>query len=310
MSTIKILFAGTPEFARVSLQALVESGNTPYKVLTQPDRRAGRGKRVTASPVKQYAESVHIEVMQPVTLKDPEVVAELTALKPDVIVVAAYGLLLPQAVLDIPAAGCLNVHASLLPRWRGAAPIQQAILQGDQQSGICLMGMEAGLDTGPVYAERATEIGINETAGELHDRLAALGGDLLVEKLQLIVAGNLSAERQDDALARYAAKIKKTDACIDWSNDAEMILRQIRAYNPTPGAFFQSQDEVIKCWQAELLVGANGDPGNVLGVDKFGIDVACGVGAIRLLQLQLPGRNRITGAEFSAQSTLTDARFG
>jgi methionyl-tRNA formyltransferase len=310
MNAMKILFAGTPDFARVSLQALVDSGNKPYKVLTQPDRRAGRGKRITASSVKQYAESVHIEVMQPETLKDSEVVTELSALQPDVIVVAAYGLLFPQAVLDIPAAGCLNVHASLLPRGRGAAPIQQAILQGDQQTGICLMGMEVGLDTGPVYAKRAIDIGINETAGELHDRLAALGGDLLVEKLQPIVEGNLYAEIQDDALATYAEKMKKTDACIDWSSDAEMILRQIRAYNPAPGAFFQSQDEVIKCWQAELLPDTNGDAGNVLGVDKFGVDVACGIGAIRLLQLQRPGRNRITGAEFAAQSILTDAWFG
>jgi len=310
MSTMKILFAGTPDFARVSLQALVESGNKPHKVLTQPDRRAGRGKRVTASPVKQYATSVDIDVLQPVTLKDPDVVAELTALQPDVIVVAAYGLLLPQAVLDIPAAGCVNVHASLLPRWRGAAPIQQAILQGDQQTGVCLMSMEAGLDTGPVFAKRAIEIGVNETAGELHDRLAALGGELLSEKLQLIVQGKLTAEKQDDANATYAAKIKKSDACIDWSSAAQLILRQIRAYNPTPGAFFQWQDEVIKCWQAELLPDAIGDAGEVLQTSKFGVDVACGNGAIRLLELQRPGRNRVTGAEFAAQSTLIDARLG
>lgn len=310
MSTMKILFAGTPDFARVSLQALVASGNQPYKVLTQPDRRAGRGKRVTASPVKQYAESVDIEVLQPVTLKNSELVAELAALQPDVIVVAAYGLLLPQAALDIPAAGCVNVHASLLPRWRGAAPIQQAILQGDQQTGICLMSMEAGLDSGPVYAKRTIEIGVNETAGELHDRLAVLGGDLLVEKLQLIVQGKLPPEIQDDALATYAAKINKTDACIEWSSDAELILRQIRAYNPTPGACFQWQNEVIKCWQAELLPDANGDAGNVLGVDKFGVEVACGTGAVRLLELQRPGRNRITGAEFGAQAKLIDARLG
>ena len=309
MSTTKILFAGTPDFARVLLQALVESGNQPCKVLTQPDRRAGRGKRVTASPVKQYAESVHIEVLQPATLKDSEIVAELVALQPDVFVVAAYGLLLPQSVLDIPAAGCVNVHASLLPRWRGAAPIQQAILQGDQQTGVCLMNMEAGLDTGPVYAERETEIGIAETAGALHDRLAAFGGDLLVENLQLIVEGNLSAKTQDDALATYAAKIRKTDARIDWSRDAEFILRQIRAYNPTPGAFFQFQDEVIKCWQAELLPDANGDAGDVLSAGKLGIDIGCGTGGIRLLQLQRPGRNRVTGGEFAAQSTLDNVRF-
>jgi len=309
MNTMKILFAGTPEFARVTLQALVEKDYVPCKVLTQPDRRAGRGKRVTASAVKKYAQSVGIDVMQPKTLKDPDVIAELGALQPDIMIVAAYGLLLPQAVLDIPPAGCINVHASLLPRWRGAAPIQQAILAGDSQTGICLMAMEAGLDTGPVYASRATEIADHETAGELHDRLAMIGGELLVGNLEAIVRGDLAAKDQDDSIATYAEKIKKTDARIDWSKDAQHVVRQIRAYNPTPGAAFEWQSEVIKCWRAECRPELNGDAGKVLAANKLGVDIACGTGAARLLTVQRPGRNRISGAEFAMQFDLIDAEF-
>lgn len=310
MSAATILFAGTPDFAQVSLQAIVENGYAPAAVLTQPDRRAGRGKRLTASPVKSYAQSVEIEVWQPETLKNAGVVADIAALKPELMVVAAYGLILPQAVLDIPVRGCVNVHASLLPRWRGAAPIQQAILNGDDETGICLMQMEAGLDTGPVYARSATPIGANETAGELHDRLARLGGELLVRHMTELLQGSMNPVSQDDATATYAAKIKKGDAAIKWTDDAPAILRQVRAYNPVPGASFESSGELIKCWQAELLADLEGQSGRVVGAGKAGIDVACGRGGIRLTAVQRPGRKRISGSEFAAQTSLIGVRLG
>ena len=233
----RLVFAGTPEFAQISLQALVESGRTPVAVLTQPDRPAGRGKKMTASPVKQYAESLGIPVLQPTTLRDEAVVTELQALRPDVFIVAAYGLILPQNVLDIPTHGCLNVHASALPRWRGAAPIQAAILAGDETTGISLMAMTAGLDCGPVYHIDEVSIGETETAGELHDRLAALGGRSLVEHLDAIVKGDMAAAAQDESLATYAPKIDKKDAALDWSLSAVELARRVRAYNPFPGAF-------------------------------------------------------------------------
>jgi len=309
MSAATILFAGTPDFAQVSLQALVENGYAPTVVLTQPDRRAGRGKRLTASPVKSYAQSVDIEVWQPETLRDADIAARIAALKPDLMVVAAYGLILPQAVLDIPDRGCINVHASLLPRWRGAAQIQQAILNGDEETGICLMQMEAGLDTGPVYAHGALTIGADETAGELHDRLAKLGGQLLVSHMAELLQGNMEAVPQDDANATYAAKISKADAVIDWSADATDIQRQIRAYNPVPGASFEANGESVKCWQGELLPDLDGPCGQVINAGKAGIDVACGSGGIRLVEVQRPGRKRISGGEFAAQSSLDGVRF-
>lgn len=310
MSAATILFAGTPGFAQVSLQALVEGGYAPAAVLTQPDRRAGRGKRLTASPVKTYAQSVDIEVWQPETLRSSDVEAELAALKPELMVVAAYGLILPQAVLDIPVRGCVNVHASLLPRWRGAAPIQQAILSGDAETGICLMQMEAGLDTGPVYARSATPIGGGETAGELHDRLAGMGGELLVSHMAELLRGSMEPVPQDDTNATYAAKIKKEDAAINWSADAAEITRQIRAYNPVPGACFESNGESIKCWQGELLPDLEGHSGQVISAGKSGIEVACGRGGIRLTEVQRPGRRRISGSEFAAQTNLIGERLG
>ncbi|MEM9209582.1 MAG: methionyl-tRNA formyltransferase, partial [Pseudomonadota bacterium] len=234
----RVIFAGTPAFALASLQALVERGVTPVAVLTQPDRPAGRGRKLTPSPVKRYAVEKGLTVMQPTTLKDPDVVRSLAELDADVMVVAAYGLLLPQAVLDLPARGCLNVHASLLPRWRGAAPIQAAILAGDTETGICLMQMEAGLDTGPVYASASVPIAPAATAGEVHDRLAALGGQLLAARLDDILCGDLVAEPQDEALSSYAPKIRPADAVIDWARSARELDRQVRAYNPVPGARF------------------------------------------------------------------------
>ncbi len=309
MTAARILFAGTPDFALASLDAMHANGFTPIAVLTQPDRPAGRGRKLTASPVKQFSVDNDIPVMQPVTLKDPHVVDEIAALQPDIMIVAAYGLILPRAVLDVPALGCVNVHASLLPRWRGAAPIQQAILNGDAQTGVCLMQMEEGLDTGPVYARASVDIGDDETAGELHDRLATLGGELLVAHLEAILAGEISPEAQDDDEATYAAKIRREDAEIDWRAPASEIARKIRAYNPVPGAWFDYGGEQIKCWKAIAHEDAEGPAGVVLQAGADGIDVTCGRGALRLLELQRPGRRHVTAAEFATQLNLAGKRL-
>ncbi len=309
MSAPKLLFAGTPEFALASLQALVDAGRQPIAVLTQPDRPAGRGKRLTPSPVKVFAIERGIPVLQPVTLKDPHIVEELAGLEPDLMIVAAYGLLLPEAVLAIPAHGCLNVHASLLPRWRGAAPVQQAILNGDETTGVCLMQMEAGLDTGPVFACAETAIGPAETAGEVHDRLAAMGGELLRDKLDDILAGRLRASPQDEDHATYAAKVRKEHAFIDWTQAAEDLARKVRAYNPVPGACFRFRDEQIKCWRAEAIPGIEGPVGIVVQAGKDGIDVTCGRGALRMFEVQRPGRRRISAGEFAGQANLAGSRL-
>lgn len=310
MSAEKLLFAGTPDFALASLLALVEAGHIPLAVLTQPDRPAGRGKKLTGSPVKDFAVAERIPVWQPASLKDQQVIADIAALEPDLVVVAAYGLLLPQAVLDIPRQGCLNVHASLLPRWRGAAPIQHAILHGDEETGVCLMQMEAGLDTGPVFASAATDIRPDESAGELHDRLAWLGGDLLLRHLDQVLAGELEAIPQDESLATYAGKIRKEDAHIDWHRPALEIQRQIRAYNPVPGASFEFGNERVKCWQARVVDDLEGPAGAVVRSGKDGVDVACGRDGLRLVEVQRPGRRKISAAEFAAQTSLAGERLG
>lgn len=310
MNTAKLLFAGTPDFALASLRALVNAGFVPAAVLTQPDRPAGRGRKLSASPVKKFALQEKIPLWQPETLKDSALVNKIIDMQPDAIIVAAYGLILPQAVLDIPRHGCLNVHASILPRWRGAAPVQQAILEGDCETGISLMQMEAGLDSGPVFATSATPIGVAETAGELHDRLAVLGGELLVTNLAGIFSGALESVSQDDSLVTYAGKIKTADAAITWDESARKILRKIRAYNPLPGAFFDLDGTRIKCWGAELHEGIAGSAGTILAAGKEGIDVACGDGCVRLLEVQRPGGRRIAAAEFAAQTQLQGKQLG
>lgn len=310
MPELSFLFAGTPEFALASLKALHGNGYVPAAVLTQPDRPAGRGRKLTFSPVKRFALENDLPVWQPVTLKDPERVAQIAAVEPDLIVVAAYGLILPQAILDIPLHGCLNVHASLLPRWRGAAPIQQAILQGDADTGISLMKMETGLDTGPVYARLATPIDDTENAGQLHDRLARMGGELLLCHIDEISSGSLVAVAQDDSEATYAGKIRKRDASIMWLEPASDIARKIRAYNPVPGACFEFAGEIIKCFAASPLATSGDVPGTVLAAGKAGIDVACGEGALRLLEVQRPGRRRVRAADFASQVKPQGKRFG
>ena len=300
MTSPRVLFAGTPEFALASLRALVDAGTRPIAVLTQPDRPAGRGKRVTASPVKEYALQAGIDVMQPSTLKNADVVTELAALSCDLMIVAAYGLILPQDVLDLPTHGCVNVHASLLPRWRGAAPIQAAILNGDPETGISLMSMTAGLDCGPIYVTNALSIGADETAGELHDRLADLGGRLLVQRLDAIVSGELDAVEQDESQAIYAPKISKQDAVMDWRRSAHELQRLVRAYNPVPGAWFELDDQRIRCWNVSILDDVLDEPGKVVSTGRRGIIVACGEGGLILETLQRPGKRPVTGGEFSA----------
>ena len=309
MKSPRVIFAGTPEFALASLSALLDAGIVPVAVLTQPDRPAGRGKRLKASPVKQCAAEHGIPVLQPLTLRDDEVVAELTALQPDVLIVAAYGLILPQTVLDIPRRGCLNVHASVLPRWRGAAPIQAAILAGDETTGVSLMAMTAGLDSGPVYTIATLAIGETENAGELHDRLATLGGATLLANLDDILDGRIAAIEQDESAATYAGKIDKKDAQIDWTAGADELARRVRAYNPVPGAFFfVSADDAdplrVKCWQASALADVDAPPGAVVQSGRDGIVVACGDGGLRLEELQLPGKRRVQAHEFAAQLDL------
>ncbi len=302
MSGRKILFAGTPDFARASLRALCEAGFEPLAVYTQPDRPAGRAKKLRASPVKEYAQSRNIEVRQPESLKDEAVASEIAELETDLMIVVAYGLILPQAILDLPRLGCLNVHASLLPRWRGAAPIQAAILAGDERTGISLMQMTAGLDSGPVFVSQSFQIGDTEIAGELHDRLAKLAGEMLREHLPDIMDGNLSAEPQDDSLVTYAGKIARSDAALNWRDTASDLLRQVRAYNPTPGAFFDLDGEQVKCWSATLTDGQSSVAGAVLNAGRDGLDVACGEGVLRMLELQRPGRGRVTAGEFADQT--------
>jgi methionyl-tRNA formyltransferase len=315
MKAARVIFAGTPEFARASLSALVASGVTPVLVMTQPDRPAGRGKRMTASPVKRYAQEHGIPVMQPSTLRDDAVAAELESVQPDLMIVAAYGLILPQNVLDIPAHGCLNVHASLLPRWRGAAPVQAAILAGDTTTGISLMSMTAGLDCGPVYVTESLRIAEDETAGSLHDRLATLGGELLAANLAAILEGRITPQAQHEAAACYAGKIQKRHAKLDWSRTAEELERQVRAYNPAPGAFFfapanDAEPLRIKCWRARSVAGPDAEPGRVLASGTDGVVVACGSGALGLLELQLPGKRRIAAREFSDQHDLVGRVLG
>lgn len=299
------MFAGTPAFARASLQGLLRAGVRPLAVYTQPDRPKGRGRKLAACPVKEYAQQQGIDVCQPLTLKDADAQAALAALEPDLVVVAAYGLIFPQAVLDIPRLGCLNVHASLLPRWRGAAPIQAAILAGDADTGISLMQMEAGLDSGPVFVQSKLTIGPHETAGELHDRLAVLGGELLASHLDAIVSGRLTAEAQPEAGVTYAGKIRTTDSVLDWRQTAAQLERQVRAYNPVPGARFEFDGELIKCWRSEVVDGAAAArPGSIVAAGKQGIDIACGDGVLRLTEVQRAGRRPVSGAELAAQLPL------
>ncbi|KHL68285.1 methionyl-tRNA formyltransferase [Pseudomonas flexibilis] len=285
---MRIVFAGTPEFAAQHLRALLEAGRQVVAVYTQPDRPAGRGQKLMPSPVKQLAMTHNIPVYQPQTLRDPAAQAELAALQPDLMVVVAYGLILPQAVLDTPRLGCINSHASLLPRWRGAAPIQRAVEAGDAESGVTVMQMEAGLDTGPMLLKVTTPISAEDTGGTLHDRLAELGARAIVEAVDGLEAGTLKGEAQDDALACYAHKLSKDEARLDWSRPAVDLERQIRALHPWPICHSGLSGEAVKVHAAQLADGS-GAPGTILDAGKDGLRVACGQGALLLTRLQLPG---------------------
>ncbi|MCF6758508.1 methionyl-tRNA formyltransferase [Pseudomonas balearica] len=285
---MRIVFAGTPEFAAQHLEALLQAGYQVEAVYTQPDRPAGRGQKLMPSPVKQLALQHGLPVMQPATLRDAEAQHALAALQPDLMVVVAYGLILPQAVLDTPRLGCINSHASLLPRWRGAAPIQRAIEAGDSESGVTVMQMEAGLDTGPMLLKVRTPIGPSDTGGSLHDRLAALGAQAVVEAVARLQAGSLPGERQDDTLATYAHKLSKDEARLDWQRPAAELERLVRAFNPWPICHSSLAGDVLKVHAARLVPG-QGEPGRILAVGKDGLTVACGTGALQLTRLQLPG---------------------
>lgn len=287
-SDLRIVFAGTPEFAATHLQALIQAGLNIVAVYSQPDRPAGRGHKLTASAVKQLAQQHDLPVLQPESLRTEEAQAELAALEPDLMVVVAYGLILPQAVLDIPRLGCINSHASLLPRWRGAAPIQRAIEAGDQHSGVTVMRMEAGLDTGPMLLKVTTPISAQDTGGSLHDRLAELGPPAVLQAIDGLAAGTLEGEQQDDQQATYAHKLNRAAASIDWSRPAKELERMIRAFNPWPLAHARWQDQALRVWAA-TWEEARGTPGEILECSKNGLLVACGSDALRLTRLQLPG---------------------
>lgn len=285
---LRIVFAGTPEFAAAHLKALLGTDHQIVAVYTQPDRPAGRGQKLMPSPVKQLAVENAIPVLQPPSLKDAAAQAELAALQPDLLVVVAYGLILPQAVLDIPRFGCINSHASLLPRWRGAAPIQRAVQAGDAESGVTVMRMEAGLDTGPMLLKVTTPVTAEDTGGTLHDRLAELGPPAVLQAVAGLADGSLAGEVQDDTLATYAHKLNKDEARIDWSHPADELERLIRAFNPWPICHSTLNEEALKILAASLAEG-QGTPGTILGASKDGLIVACGQGALRLTRLQLPG---------------------
>ena len=293
---MRIVFAGTPEFAAEHLKALLDSPHDVVAVYTQPDRPAGRGQKLMPSPVKQLALAHDIPVFQPPSLRDAQAQTELQALAPDLMVVVAYGLILPQAVLDIPRLGCINSHASLLPRWRGAAPIQRAVQAGDAESGVTVMRMEAGLDTGPMLLKVSTPIGSDDTGGSLHDRLANLGPAAVLQAIAGLAEGSLPGEVQDDHLATYAHKLDKDEARIDWRLPAAELERLVRAFNPWPVCHSTLDAETVKVLAAELSTGS-GTPGEILAATKDGLVVACGEQALRLTRLQLPGGKPLSFAD-------------
>ncbi|WP_429156405.1 methionyl-tRNA formyltransferase [Aeromonas veronii] len=295
MNKLKLIFAGTPDFAARHLAALLSSDHEVVAVYTQPDKPAGRGQKLTASPVKELALLHNLPVYQPASLRKEEAQAELAALGADLMVVVAYGLILPKAVLDTPRLGCINVHGSLLPRWRGAAPIQRSIWAGDAETGVTIMQMDVGLDTGAMIRKVTCPIAADETSASLYDKLAELGPQALVDTINAMAAGETAAEAQDDMLANYAEKLSKEEARIDWSMEAVAIERCIRSFNPWPISWFEVADQTVKVWQASVIDSDHGQPaGTLLKADKQGIDIATGKGILRLLTLQPPGKKAMS----------------
>ena len=303
---MKLIFAGTPEFAAVALRAIINAGHEVVLVLTQPDRPSGRGMKLRYSAVKEVALAAGIEVFQPQTLREHDAQERLRSFAADAMIVAAYGLILPQAVLDMPRWGCLNIHASLLPRWRGPAPIHRAILAGDGTTGVCIMQMEAGLDTGPVLLAESLPIVSDDTTGALHDKLAELGAQMNVKALHQLP---LKPNPQPGTDACYAVKIEKSEAALDWRLPAAQLDRKIRAFNPFPGAFADLDGFAIKIWRADQMTIC-GTPGQIVSIDTDGIVVACGEGSLRLTELQKPGGKRLPVAQFLAGNPITEgSRF-
>lgn len=316
MTQARIVFAGSPEFAVPALAALVASRHEVVAVLTQPDRPAGRGRQLTPSPVQQAAAAQQLRILQPDSLRESLIQAQLRALTVDLLVVVAYGQLLPPEVLAVPRRGCVNLHASLLPRWRGASPIQSALLAGDTETGVCLMEMDAGLDTGPVYAHCVRQISADDTAATLHDALAADGAELLAEHLDALLGGNLTALPQTATGVTYAPRISKADGVIDWEQSADRVDCQIRAYNPWPVATTVWQGRPLRCWNsrvaaaAEVAAPAAAVPGQVLAAGAAGVAVQSGDGIVLVTELQLPGKRRLTAQEFSNAHAIAGSRLG
>ncbi|MDE2234466.1 MAG: methionyl-tRNA formyltransferase [Gammaproteobacteria bacterium] len=305
---MRIAFAGTPDFALPALQALRASGHEILGVWTQPDRPAGRGRNLRASPIKQYAQAHSLPIYQPATFRSGVAQNQLAALRPDVMVVAAYGLLLPEAVLAIPRYGCINIHASLLPRWRGAAPIQRAILAGDKETGITLMQMSKDLDCGDILLVRKTAIHADDTAQSLHDRLASLGAKAIVDLLAVIPEVHRTVQR--DAAATYAAKLTRADARVDWTSSAVDIERAVRAFNPWPVAHTRWRGDWLKIWNAQVVsVAVSEAPGTVIAAGRDGIDVVTGKAVLRIKQLQAAGRRRVAATDFAHSHALVGERF-
>ncbi|HEX6636128.1 MAG TPA: methionyl-tRNA formyltransferase [Steroidobacteraceae bacterium] len=314
MTSLRIAFAGTPDFALPALRALLGSRHRVVGVLTQPDRPAGRGRELRASPVKLLAASSRpaLPIAQPSTLKTPEARAILHEWSPDLLVVVAYGLILPQAVLDRPRLGCLNIHGSLLPRWRGAAPIQRAILAGDAETGVCIMQMDAGLDTGPVLIERRHPIGVHDTAGDLHDALSELGASALLEAIDALVDGRAVVRPQRADGVTYAAKLEKSEAVLDWTRGATELDRRVRAFNPWPIAETRFAGEALRILRARVArtLGTDAAPGTLLGLAEDGLHVACGEGVLAVRELQRAGKRPVSARDFANAVRLDGTRFG
>jgi methionyl-tRNA formyltransferase len=295
---MRLIFAGTPAFAAVALDAILHSSHQVVQVLTQPDRPAGRGMKMVSSEVKRLALSHGLSVLQPTTLRDENVVNSIAGLGADALIVAAYGLILPPGVLSVFQYGCINIHASVLPRWRGAAPIQRALLAGDRETGVSIMRMEEGLDTGPVFTIERIRIESRDTSSTLHDKLAALGAQTIVPALSGIESGSLHAEPQAVDGITYAHKITREQARIDWRLPAVEVDLAVRAFNPFPAAFSSFEEQVVKIWDAELVSGPSAEPGEITAVSEAGIVVACGSGALCLTRLQRPGGKQLPVADF------------